>query len=176
MTLSIVTDATEVPPARVGQEDIGARIQPGLCAALSRRPSRARRGISRSAVTVTRRSTSFGLGLDVTIEPTSAMRATPGHVRADRTKSAARSRSVVRTSLDDRSRYCHSSGGMTLGRFTYRSQRMGVALQCPKSSGRIVTQPGARRCTPTTKRAGRLTMMPGHAVKRQWTHGSTRRT
>src|SRR5688572_5418871 len=33
MALSIVTDATEVPPARVGQEDIGARIQPGLCAA-----------------------------------------------------------------------------------------------------------------------------------------------
>lgn len=34
MTLSIVTDATEVLPARVGQEDIGARIQPGLCSAL----------------------------------------------------------------------------------------------------------------------------------------------
>src|SRR5688500_7030325 len=159
MALSIVTDATEVPPASA-RKTSAPEFSRDCALPLSRRPSLARRGISRAAVTVTRRSTSFGLGLHVTIEPTSAMRATPGHVRADRTKSAASARSVVRTSLEDRSRYCHSSAGMALRRFTYLPNGWVLPSNAPGRGCRVLTQPSARRCTPLTKRAGRLPMMP----------------
>jgi hypothetical protein len=81
MTLTIVTDPVEILPARIGQEHIRARIQPGLSAALEPATQLRVAGISRLGVTLTRRSTSFGRGFDVVTEPSSAMRAMPGHVR-----------------------------------------------------------------------------------------------
>ena len=85
VALAVVAEATYVVAVLVGQKDVGAEID-RLSKPLSRRPSRAK--CARSCIVssiVTSTSASFGIGFAVASEPTSAMRKTPGMLRAART-------------------------------------------------------------------------------------------
>ena len=88
MALAILADASEVTPSRISKEDVGAKVD-GLSKPLRRRPARARPVKSVVSSIVTRTSASFGIGLLVTSDPMSAIRSTPGQMRAARTKEQA---------------------------------------------------------------------------------------
>jgi hypothetical protein len=85
MALAIMTDATDVMPALVSKENVGAKVD-GLSTTLEPPPKRANSANSIATSIVTSTSASFGIALVVVSDPKSAMRRTPGRLRAARTK------------------------------------------------------------------------------------------
>src|SRR5262245_59701518 len=100
---------------------------------LRRRPASASSLKSTVPLIVTRTSASFAIALPVTSEPTRAIRRTPGHVRAARTKDRTASSSSRRGSTTERLRLRDGLGasrfiapnGYAVARATVRQKKTG---------------------------------------------------
>jgi hypothetical protein len=87
VALPVMANAPDVTTRLVGKEHVATEID-GLPRTLetAANPSKGARSMSASMDTST--SASFGMGLSVTSEPTSAIRRTPGHELAARTNAS----------------------------------------------------------------------------------------
>jgi hypothetical protein len=85
MALAILADASEVTPSRISKEDVGAKVD-GLSKPLEAPTSACKASQIRRIIDCHK---DIGIFREVTSDPMSAIRSTPGQMRAARTKEQA---------------------------------------------------------------------------------------